>query len=258
MLPPETIQQNWNTFLSIIEDNISEPRKTNLIKMYQTYEDRIILMPASHKAEYHNSFPGGYVDHVLRVVSCALRQYELFKSHGSLCNFTEEELIFSAINHDLGKIGSPDHESYIEQDDQWRKNNLGEMYKHNTALDFMSVPDRGIYLLQHHDVKFTINEMIAIQTHDGLYDESNKKYFMGYMPEQKPRTSLPYILHFADMMASRIEFEHWFENKNKIVNNPKSTFKIDPTNKPPQNSNIKQKALSQKGNEKLKNLIDQL
>jgi len=27
------------------------------------------------------------------------------------------------------------------------------------------------------------------------------------MPEQKPRTSLPFILHQADLMAARIEFE---------------------------------------------------
>ena len=27
------------------------------------------------------------------------------------------------------------------------------------------------------------------------------------MPETKPRTSLPYVLHQADLMAARIEFE---------------------------------------------------
>ena len=46
--------------------------------------------------------------------------------------------------------------------------------------------------------------MIGIQTHDGLYDEANKKYFTGFTPEVKPRTSLPYILHFADL--NRREF----------------------------------------------------
>lgn len=258
MLSAEQIQQNWNSFLALIEDFISEPRKSNLIKMYKQYEDRIILIPASHKAEYHNAFPGGYVDHVLRVVSCALGQYELFKKHGSICNFTEEELVFSALNHDLGKIGTPEHPPYIEQDDQWRRKNLGELYKHNTDIEFMSVPDRGLYWLQLHDVKVSINEVIAIQSHDGLYDEANKKYFMGFSPETKPRTSLPYILHFADLMASRIEFEHWYNNRNQISDNTPTSSNIDPKNKAPQNKNIKDKALSQKGNEKLKNLINNL
>ena len=36
------------------------------------------------------------------------------------------------------------------------------------------------------------------------------------MPEQKPRTSLPFILHQADMMAARIEFEiEWLPKFSK-------------------------------------------
>ena len=31
-----------------------------------------MMMPAAHKKEYHNAFPGGYVEHVNRVVRCAL------------------------------------------------------------------------------------------------------------------------------------------------------------------------------------------
>ena len=31
--------------------------------------------------------------------------------------------------------------------------------------------------------------MVAIQTHDGLYDAANEKYLKGWMPEQKPRTA---------------------------------------------------------------------
>ena len=38
--------------------------------------------------------------------------------------------------------------------------------------------------------------------------QANEKYLKAFMPEQKPRTSLPYILHQADLMAARIEFEH--------------------------------------------------
>jgi hypothetical protein len=35
-------------------------------------------MPAAHKKEYHNAFPGGYVDHVLRVIRCAIKQARLW------------------------------------------------------------------------------------------------------------------------------------------------------------------------------------
>ena len=195
-------------FMSNIDTYISSPRKEQLTKFYETYAERIMLMPAAHKKEYHSAFPGGYVDHVNRVVHAALSMSDVWKSFGcDMTTFTTEELVFSAINHDLGKMGDADHESYIPQTDKWRKDKLGEDYMFNKKLAFSAVPDRGLFLLQDNNIKYTFNEMIAIQTHDGLYDSANDKYLKGYMPEQKPRTSLPFILHQADMMAARIEFE---------------------------------------------------
>jgi hypothetical protein len=147
--------------------------------------------------------------------------------------YTKEELVFSALNHDLGKMGDEKNESYIPQDDKWRKEKLGEDYKFNDRIPFASVPDRGLYLLQSHDIQYTFNEMITIQTHDGLYDEANKKYLANYMPEQKPRTSLPYIVHQADLMAARIEFEReWlpkFRGEKKVeIKASKPTIKQQP------------------------------
>ena len=217
-LSAEKIQANWVDFMSNINTYISSPRKEQLIEFYETYAERIMLMPAAHKKEYHSAFPGGYVDHVNRVVHAALSMSDVWKSFGcDMTTFTTEELVFSAINHDLGKIGDADHESYIPQTDKWRKDKLGEDYMFNKKLPFSSVPDRGLFLLQDNNIKYTFNEMVAIQTHDGLYDSANDKYLKGWMPEQKPRTSLPFILHQADMMAARIEFEIEWLPKFKIL-----------------------------------------
>jgi hypothetical protein len=71
-LTAEQIQNNWNVFLGIIEEHISSPRKEKLLEFYDQYAERVMLMPAAHKKEYHNAFPGGYVEHVIRVVRCAL------------------------------------------------------------------------------------------------------------------------------------------------------------------------------------------
>ena len=207
-LTAEQILGNWEVFNQNIKTYITGERQKQLLLFYKKYEDRITLMPASHKKEYHNSFPGGYVEHVNRVVDASLQLYKVWEHFGSdMTLFTQEELVFSAINHDLGKLGDDEHESYIPQTDQWRKEKLGEDYTFNTKLAFASVPDRGLFLLQSNNIKYTFNEMIAIQTHDGLYDEGNKKYLMGYAVEQKFRNSLPLILHQADMLAARVEFE---------------------------------------------------
>ena len=178
-LTAEQIQQNWLRLIGFIEDHISEPRKTKLMEFYEKYSERLMMMPAAHKKEYHNAFPGGYVEHVNRVITCALHLHELWAQMGAdVSTYTKEELVFSALNHDLGKMGDEEQESYIPQTDNWRREKLGEDYMFNTKVPFASVPDRGLFLLQSHGIQYTFNEMITIQTHDGLYDKANKKYLM--------------------------------------------------------------------------------
>jgi hypothetical protein len=100
--------------------------------------------------------------------------------------------------------------------------------------------------------------MVAIQTHDGLYDEGNKKYLMSYMPEQRPRTSLPFIVHQGDLMAARIEFEkEWLPKFEKDLAPKKGNFTLDSKN-PKTTSTMKTKALGSIKSEGLKNMLDNL
>lgn len=256
-LTAEQIQDNWNKFLSIIDEHISEPRCSELKAFYEQYAERIMLMPASHKKEYHNAFPGGYVDHVLRVVQCALKLNKVWVDMGvDTSTYTIEELVFAALNHDLGKMGDETNESYIPQTDQWRKEKLGEDYKFNDRLEYMSVPDRGLHLLMSHGVTFSRNEMLAIKLHDGLYDDANKPYLMSWSPETKPRTALVFIVHQADLMAARIEFEQvWMPKlKGEVTQNNSSNFTIEKNKKSP----VKTKALGNIKSEGLKSLLDNI
>jgi len=253
-LTAEQIQDNWNKFLSIIDEHISEPRCSELKAFYETYAERIMLMPASHKKEYHNAFPGGYVDHVLRVVQCALKLNKVWVEMGvDTSTYTVEELVFASLNHDLGKMGDEQNESYIPQTDQWRKEKLGEDYKFNDRLEYMSVPDRGLHLLMSHGVTFSRNEMLSIKLHDGLYDDANKPYLMSWSPETKPRTALVFIVHQADLMAARIEFEQvWMPKlKGEVTQNNSSNFTI-------KEKTTKTKALSSIKSEGLKSLLDNI
>ena len=262
-LTPKQIQDNWSIFLNNIEVYITSDRKEKLLNFYKKYEERIILMPASHKKEYHNAFPGGYVEHVNRVVAASLKiygvwcEFEMDKS-----TFSIEELVFSAINHDLGKMGDENNESYTPQTAKWRRDKLGEDYMFNKKVQFAAVPDRGLFLLQSHGVQYSFNEMLAIQTHDGLYDEANKKYLFAYMPEQKPRTSLPFILHQADLMAARIEFEREWLPKLKgeqgSVDKLKKNYTLGTTPNSSKKMSTKVKALGSIESNGLKNMLENL
>jgi len=254
-LTAEQIQQNWIDLEETIKAYISEPRRSQLLDFYSNYSERLMLMPAAHKKEYHNAFPGGYVDHILRVVDCALKLNDVWVEMGvDASTYTKEELVFAALNHDLGKMGDENHEAYIPQDDQWRRDKLGEDYKFNDRLEFMSVPDRSLHLLLSNNISVSKNEWLAIKLHDGLYDDANKPYLMSWSPETKPRTSLIYIIHQADLMAARIEFEREWNPKLKgEVKKKVDNFKV--TEKKP---TIKTKALGSVKSEGLMNLLDNL
>ena len=210
---PEEVLANYETFLGLIDKHISEPRKSKLVEFYNTYATRISTMPASSKEHHHNAFPGGYVDHVIRVVNIALNLKEVWASFDADDNYTTEELVFAALNHDLGKMGTAEHEMYQPNDSEWHRKNQGAIYKMNTEPDFMPIQDRSLYLLQQHNIPVTINEWIAIKSHDGLYDDANKAYFISYDPGSKMKTHFPILLHHADMAAARIEYETWARTK---------------------------------------------
>ena len=207
MLSAEQIQSNLGQFYSNIETHISEPRTTKLLALYQSQEDNLAFAPASSRASYHNAFPGGYVDHVNRVVEAALKVTKLWDNMGATINFTTEELVFSAINHDLGKLGRDGQPAYLPNDSEWHVKNQGAIYKPNTELPFIPIQDSSLFILQQAGIELTFNEWVAIKTHDGLYDDGNKAYLLSSQNESKMRCSLPLILHQADILAARVEWE---------------------------------------------------
>ena len=42
-----------------------------------------------------------------------------------------------------------------------------------------------------------------------MYEEANKTYLMQYLDENKVKSNISILLHQADMLASRIEYENW-------------------------------------------------
>lgn len=219
-LTAKQISKNWNTFRNLINERFPS-RKDALNRMYDEMEldERVQMAPASSFEFFHNAIPGGYVDHVLRVYEFALETYQLWKKMGLVVdNFTEEELEFAALHHDLGKLGLPgeNREHYVFNDSEWHRKNQGKYYKNNPKIPNIPVTDKGFYLLNHYGIQYSLNEMIGIRCTDGMYEESNKAYLAGFDLDKKLRTSLPYILHQADIMAFRYEFERWAKSSSKF------------------------------------------
>ena len=208
-LTAEQIAKNWEQLRSLINNTFEGERKEKLNKMYDHFEDRMCMAPASGKEQYHYAHVGGYVEHVLHVVDCALKITNLWAAEGATINFTTEEVIFAAMHHDLGKVGDMDKDYYVPQESEWHRKNRGEIFTHNGELQYMTVTDRAIYLLNQFQVPMTENEYVGLRLTDGLYEEANKKYYITYSPGNTLKTNIAYILHAADSMATHIEYDEW-------------------------------------------------
>lgn len=243
ILSAKQIARNWQTFRTLINERFPT-RKDALNRLYDSMEEdeRIQMAPASSYEFFHNAIPGGYVEHVLRVYEFALEQFSLWQKMGmKVDNFTLEELEFSALHHDLGKLGLPglNGEYYQPQESKWHRENQGKLYQANSNLPYMKTHDVTLYLLNHFQVPYSLNEMLAIKLTDGLFEETNKFYFMGFEKNAKLRTSLPYLMHHADLMAYRFEFERWATASEKFKLELNVNSQPKPVQVPPQTTEKK-------------------
>jgi len=221
-LTKEQIQKNYEKHLKIVETYITD-RKDKVLSMIDSYQEEYALAPASGKSWYHNAFQGGYVDHVNRVVEYAVKQSRLYEEMGGTIDYTEEELVFAALFHDLGKLGDGTKVNYLPQTDKWRQDKLNEMYTNNSDLDFMLIPDRSLFVLQKFGLQVSQKEFLAIRLHDGVFDEANKAYFFSYQESSRQKTSIISVLHSADFLASKVEYDMWKRNGGTTLAKTKKT-----------------------------------
>lgn len=207
ILSAEELKENYDLHIKIIDRYISGDRKDKVMSMIEAIGDNYILAPASGRLWYHGAYAGGYIVHVNTVVRYALQQAAMYEKMGGKLDFTQEELVFSALFHDLGKLGDGEKANYLPQDDEWRRNKLQETYKNNPDLDFMLIPDRSLFVLQKYGIPVDQKEWLAIKLHDGLFEESNKAYYISFNPDSRLKSNIVPILHSADYLASKLEFD---------------------------------------------------
>lgn len=222
MLKGEDIISNLEKHKKIVNHYITD-RKDKVLQLIDDLGEEYVMAPASSKSWYHNAFPGGYVDHVNRVVEYAVKQSKLYKEMGGTVDYTDEELVFSALFHDLGKIGDGINPNYIQQTDKWRQDKLHEMYTNNPDVPFMLIPDRSLFILQSRGIQVSMNEFFGIRLHDGVFDDANKAYFFSHQPNSRMRTSIVNVLHSADFLASKVEYDMWKAAGNTTAPKVKKT-----------------------------------
>lgn len=191
-LQDEVIIKNAESIEVAIE-NFSEPRCSQVKKMFETVGAEFLSAPASSREDYHGCFPGGLADHSLRVVGTLIKLADALAPGV----YPNEQLMFLGLMHDLGKVGDGVEPLYVPNPSDWHRKQ-GMLYKTNQNMMYMPICDRTIYLLNKYGITLTEEEYIAIRISDGPYEKCNEKYGM-----KEPDLAL--LLHFSDRWACAIE-----------------------------------------------------
>lgn len=187
----EKMKRNWTIFRQLCS---KLGTRTNAVAaMLDHFEERLVMTPASTRLSYHGAFPGGLVDHSIRVFTNAKKLVKTFEY-----DISDESLIISCLFHDLGKVGNLDEDYYLEQESDWHREKLGKMYETNKSIPFMTTAQRGLWILQHFNVQLTEDEYLAILLNDGQYADENSVYGM-------KEGLLATIVHQADRLATEME-----------------------------------------------------
>ena len=185
----EEIVSNYDKFLQLC-GSLGD-RGSSASKLVEFFGERLAVCPASAKKQYHNAFPGGLIDHSLRVLSNAAK---LVKSFGLQVN--KESLVLACLFHDIGKVGDVEQPLYIDQKSSYKIQN-GSVYDYNSNMQYMSSTHRTLFLLQRFGITLAQDEFLAILLCDG-FNEEMKPYIL-----KEP--SLATVVHQADYWAALTE-----------------------------------------------------
>jgi hypothetical protein len=193
MLSEEQLIQNYEKYKSLLLQT-GDHRSAQIEALIDHFGNRFVLCPASSKKQLHAAYPGGLIDHSLRVLKNATRMIKVAPDvYGDL---SDESVVFATLFHDLGKLGDLENERYFVQDnDYYRKK--GNVYELNQELS-MTVPHASLFLLQHFGVHMSYDEFEAILLNDGTVTPDGQEYSMR-------EKSLTLLVHQADRLSCQQE-----------------------------------------------------
>ena len=151
--------------------------------------DKVDFCKAPASTKYHGAYEGGLVEHSINVFNCLRKEFEDPKFAGL---YSDESIAIVSLLHDVCKF---DSYSFTFDGIIFNKNHLP-----------LGHGEKSVFLIQQH-MKLTYDEMIAIRWHMGGWDAAAKGGDQDYGQAQS--VALAYLLHVADMKASRfVEGQH--------------------------------------------------
>jgi hypothetical protein len=163
MLTEEKIKKNAAKFYSTGEKyNCLTPQ------LVDTLGVAIVDAPASTNNNLNNAFPGGLIDHILKVTKYCISLNETLPEPMRL---PVESIIKVTILHQIGKVNL-----YKKLESPWH-NERGIMYEFNDELISMKVGERSAHMAMANGIKLTDVEYQAIINFDKDDTDKQAKYY---------------------------------------------------------------------------------
>jgi len=158
------IEKNKEKFLET-----SEKYKVFNEELLNFLGEDLFTSPASNMESMYNAFPGGLIDHLLKVTKYAIFINnclpEKLRTHQS-------SIIKVCFLHQIGKT-----KLFTFCESEWHRKNQGKMYEFNEDLISMRVGERSIYYCMLNGVKLEEEEYQAIVNFDKSDDDKQSKWY---------------------------------------------------------------------------------
>lgn len=158
MTQEEIILKNWDTYVSQLSKLTDKNSNINVFTQ-QINELDIITTPASTKTDLVCAYPGGLVEHSLRVLSYVAKLRKVYAVEKEI---TSSSAILVSLLHDIGKLGEGTKPYYLDKVDEWKKSKLGQMYEINPKIAHVPVPQLSLKFLMDNSFSLDIEEWYAI------------------------------------------------------------------------------------------------
>lgn len=135
-------------------------------KLAELLGEEFMKVPASHMADYHNSFEGGLVDYLLTTTKYAVL---INKSLPDDEKVDHNSLVKVCLLHQIGKA-----HLYKPCESEWHRKNQGKNYEFTNNLASMRVGERSVYYALSNGVTLTEDEYNAILNYSKVEDKMSE------------------------------------------------------------------------------------
>ena len=156
MLEFEQVEENFTTFTDLC--NKLGKRKEHAVALVEHFGERLASCPAATKSVFPGAYPGGLIEQNLKVLKNALALNSSFE-----LGVKKTSILLCSLFRNIGFLGTKDDELMIEQESEWHRNTLSQMYKYNQHIDFMTPVDRTTFLLQEFGFALSRDEFLALR-----------------------------------------------------------------------------------------------